>query len=175
MDVQIYPESDTMLVSIGHLPAAVQVQALMDIAYARFKINSEGEQADYYPALARVQGDLLGICIAGIDGTLYSAGDALYPFTIMSVSKPFLFALVCQELGPEQSHQKLGMNSTGLPFNSILAIEQSSSRLTNPMVNPGAITATSLGLNIFASLPYGENLQHRGINLDKQLKTEAGG
>jgi glutaminase len=133
-----------MPISTGHLPAADQVQALVDSAYACYKQNRDGEQADYYPALAHVPANLFGICIAGIDGTLFSAGDTLFPFTIMSVSKPFVFALVCQVHGAEYVRQKLGVNSTGLPFNSILAIEQSPSRLTNPMVNPGAIAATSL-------------------------------
>jgi len=144
MDVQIDGNADIMPVSTGHLPVAAQVQTLVGAAYARYLINSEGEQADYYPALARVPGNLFGICVAGINGALYSAGDVSFPFTIMSVSKPFVFALVCQVLGPEQSRQKLGVNSTGLPFNSILAIEQAPSQLTNPMVNPGAIATTSL-------------------------------
>ncbi len=144
MDVQAYSEADLSPVSTGHLPSSVVVQKLVEAAYERFKPNLDGEQADYYPALARVPANLFGICIAGIDGTLYSAGEALFPFTIMSVSKPFVFALVCQALGPEQARKKLGANSTGLPFNSILAIELSPSRLTNPMVNPGAIAATSL-------------------------------
>ena len=62
----------------------------------------------------------------------------------MSVSKPFVFALVCQALGPEEAREKLGVNSTGLPFNSADAIERSGDGRTNPMVNPGAIAATSL-------------------------------
>jgi glutaminase len=144
MDMQISSEADLIPVSTGHLPAAAQVQALVEAAYARFKLTMEGEQADYYPALAKVPENLFGICIAGINGKLYSAGDALIPFTIMSVSKPFVFALVCQALGPDQVRQKLGVNSTGLPFNSVLAVELNPSRLTNPMVNPGAIAATSL-------------------------------
>ena len=62
---------------------------------------------------------------------------------IMSVSKPFLFALVCETIGPEEARAKLGANATGLPFNSLAAIEQGSGR-TNPMVNAGAIATTSL-------------------------------
>jgi glutaminase len=62
----------------------------------------------------------------------------------MSVSKPFVFALICQAHGADQVRQKLGVNSTGLPFNSILAIELNPDHLTNPMVNPGAIATTSL-------------------------------
>ena len=40
--------------------------------------------------------------MAGIDGTVYAAGDAEAEFTIMSVSKPFVFALVCEQLGREE-------------------------------------------------------------------------
>lgn len=135
---------DFSLISTGHLPASSIVQELVDSAHARFKSVQDGRQADYYPALARVPADLFGICMVGINGSLYSAGDVNFPFTIMSVSKPFVFALVCQALGAKAVRQKLGVNSTGLPFNSILAIEQSPNRLTNPMVNSGAIATTSL-------------------------------
>jgi len=133
-----------MPISTGILPAANLVQTLVDAAYASYRTNQEGAQADYYPALAQVPADRFGICIAGIDGSLFSAGDVQFPFTIMSVSKPFVFALICQEFGIEHVRQQLGVNSTGLPFNSIMAIEQNPDRLTNPMVNPGAIAATSL-------------------------------
>lgn len=144
MQMHIHDDAELMPISTGHLPNYAMVQALVAAAYARFTPTQEGEQADYYPALSQVPADLFGICIAAIDGTLFSAGDALFPFTIMSVSKPFVFALVSQVHGAEVVRQKLGVNSTGLPFNSILAIELNSDRLTNPMVNPGAIATTSL-------------------------------
>ena len=35
----------------------------------------------------------------------------------MSVSKPFVFALVCEALGAEKVRDQLGANATGLPFN----------------------------------------------------------
>lgn len=144
IDQQISSNAELSLISTGQLPSSTMVETLVQAAYERFKPNQDGQQADYYPALARVPEDLFGLCIAGINGAFYPAGDALYPFTIMSISKPFVFALVCQVLGREQVRQKLGVNSTGLPFNSILALEMSPNRLTNPMVNPGAIAATSL-------------------------------
>jgi glutaminase len=97
-----------------------------------------------YPALARVPGDMFGICVVGTNGASYGVGDAAYEFTIMSVSKPFVFALLCQSLGPEEARQKLGVNATGLPFDSLTAIEQSPDGRTNPMVNSGAIATTSL-------------------------------
>ena len=131
-------------ISTGHLPSSELVRALVNAAYEQFKANDDGRNADYYPALAKVPRELFGICMVGIDGAIYSAGDAMVPFTIMSVSKPFVFALICQAIGIEQARQKLGVNSTGLPFNSIMAIELNAKRLTNPIVNSGAIAATSL-------------------------------
>ena len=62
----------------------------------------------------------------------------------MSVSKPFVFALVCEAIGAEQAREKLGVNATGLPFNSLAAVERSADGRTNPMVNAGAIATTSL-------------------------------
>lgn len=97
-----------------------------------------------YPALPRVPGELFGICVAGTSGRVYSAGDAAHEFTIMSVSKPFVFALVCALRGPEEVRDALGANATGLPFNSLAAVERSADGRTNPMVNAGAIAATSL-------------------------------
>ena len=62
----------------------------------------------------------------------------------MSVAKPFVLALVCREYGPEAVRTKIGVNATGLPFNSIMALELNERRMTNPMVNTGALAATSL-------------------------------
>jgi glutaminase len=131
-------------ISTGHLPPTEQVAALVMAAYQRFKNVADGQNSDVYPALARVSRDLFGICVAGTSGNAFSAGDADHEFSIMSVSKPFLFALICELIGPDEARQKLGVNSTGLAFNSLAAIEQSGDGRTNPMVNPGAIATTSL-------------------------------
>jgi glutaminase len=131
-------------VSTGHLPTPEMVKALVAEAHALFKSNTEGENSQVYPALARAARDLFGVCVAGTSGKIYAAGEADHEFSIMSVSKPFVFALVCQEIGPDQAREKLGANATGMPFNSLAAVEYSSDGRTNPMVNAGAIAATSL-------------------------------
>ena len=71
-------------------------------------------------------------------------GDAEHPFSLQSVSKPFVFALVLQEIGPARARDLLGVNGTGLPFNSVMAVELNDERTMNPMVNAGAIATTSL-------------------------------
>jgi glutaminase len=131
-------------VSTGHLPSSEQVTALVAEAHARYKSNADGKNSQVYPALARVPAELFGICVVGTDGRAYAAGDAAYEFSIMSVSKPFVFALVCEALGPGLVRDKVGVNATGLPFNSLAAVEQSADGRTNPMVNSGAIATTSL-------------------------------
>jgi glutaminase len=131
-------------VSTGHLPPAEQVRDLVRQAHERFRGIADGRNADVYPALAAVPADLFGLCAIGTSGAVYTAGDFDHPFSIMSVSKPFVFALVCQELGAEEARRRLGVNATGLPFNSLAAIERGDAGRTNPMVNAGAIAATSL-------------------------------
>jgi len=131
-------------VSTGRLPAAEHVARLVEEAYQRCKSNKDGNNSQVYPALAAVPSDLFGVCVAGTNGEIHAAGDAEYEFSIMSVSKPFVFAAVCQAVGPEQARQKLGANATGLPFNSLAAVERSGDGRTNPMVNAGAIATTSL-------------------------------
>jgi glutaminase len=150
-DFQRDGDADPVSVSTGQLPPPERVRALVDAAYARFQPNDQGANADYYPALARVPRDLFGVCVAGIDGAVYAAGDAMHPFTIMSVSKPFVFALVCQAMGGEEVRARVGVNATGLPFNAVMAFELNANRLTNPMVNSGALATTSLATGATAA------------------------
>jgi len=131
-------------VSTGHLPPADRVRALVEQAYTRFKSDKNGKNSQVYPALARVPSELFGICVVGTTGNVHTAGDAEHEFTIMSVSKPFIFALVCEELGVEEVREKIGVNATGLAFNSLEGIERHAQGKTNPMVNSGAIATTSL-------------------------------
>ncbi len=135
---------DPPYVSTGRLPSSDVVRTLVSQAHERFKANRDGANSDVYPALANVAPDLLGLCVVGVTGQAYASGDWDFPFSIMSVSKPFVFALICQTLGPEAARKRLGVNATGLPFNSLTAVEHSADGRTNPMVNPGAIATTSL-------------------------------
>jgi glutaminase len=131
-------------VSTGLLPSPEVVQSWLEEAHARFAGNRDGEVSRVYPALERVPPDAFGIALAGTSGRVFTAGDADREFTIMSVSKPFVFALVCERIGSDAIRDRVGVNSTGLPFNSIEAVERSPDGRTNPMVNSGAIATTSL-------------------------------
>jgi glutaminase len=131
-------------ISTGHLPAPECVQSLVEETHARFVSVTDGDNADYIPALAEVPSHLFGVALAEVSGEIHEAGDTRWEFSIQSVSKPFVFALICQAIGEDAAREKLGVNSTGLPFNSVVAIERAEGGATNPMVNAGAIAASSL-------------------------------
>ena len=131
-------------VSSGSLPSAEVVADLVNDAYERLRHDEGGANSDVYPALTAVRSDLFGLCVVGVNGRSYAAGDADVEFSIMSVAKPFVFALVCDVVGPDEIRDEVGVNATGLPFNSVEAIDLHGDGRTNPMVNAGAIATTSL-------------------------------
>jgi glutaminase len=131
-------------VSTGTLPSDEEVRAVVEAGYGRFRHLGEGKVADYIPALAKASPDAFGVCVVGVRGRVFAMGDAEQEFTIQSISKLFVFALVCDALGPAETRRKLGVNSTGLPFDSVMGIELNEDRTMNPMVNAGALATTSL-------------------------------
>ena len=127
------------------MPLSSDYQALVDEAHAKFAGVRDGKNADYIPILATIPSELFGVAIATREGDLYVSGDVDYRFSIQSVSKPFTAALVMQQHGtPEIIAEKIGVEPTGLPFNSKLALEIYKAKSVNPLVNAGAIAAVSL-------------------------------
>ena len=120
------------------------LQRLVDEAHSKFAGVQDGANADYIPILKSVDPELFGVAIVTVDGELITAGDVEHSFSIQSLSKPFTMALVMEELGLEAIEDKIGVEPTGLPFNSILAIELNQERSINPLVNAGAIAAVSM-------------------------------
>ena len=103
------PEAEAnAVVSTGHLPDPELVARLVREAHDRYKDNDEGTVADYIPALARVDRKLFGFAIVGVNGGLHEIGDAGHPFSIQSVSKPFVFALVCRRSGRSPRARRSG-------------------------------------------------------------------
>ena len=128
--------------------SAAAVQAAVDAAYAQFKDLREGKNADYIPALAKVDSNIYGIAVVTTDGRVYTKGDITSQVSIQSISKVFTMAKVMEEQGPEAIEKTIGVDATGMRFNSIVAVEFAQKALggpeINPLVNPGAITATSM-------------------------------
>ena len=130
--------------------AGGDVQKAVDAAYAKFKDLKEGKNADYIPALAKVDPNLFGIAVVTPDGKVYTAGDVKTEVSIQSISKVFTMAQVIQEQGLDSIEKQIGVDATGARFNSIIAVEAvrtvvgTGAPEMNPLVNPGAISATSM-------------------------------
>jgi glutaminase len=124
--------------------AADRIAEAVTAAHARHKKNRRGKNASYIPALAEVDPQLFGVCVAAVDGQTFSAGDASCQFALESISKVFTAALAIEQVGPRQFHRKVGADPTGEAFNSVLALELHNDKPNSPMVNAGAMTATSL-------------------------------
>src|SRR5688572_16378964 len=124
------------------------IQAVLDQTYEKFKNLKEGKNADYIPALAKVDPNLFGIALVTADGKVYTTGDISTQVSIQSISKVFTMAKVIEEQGPEHIEKTIGVDATGMRFNSIVSIEFSQKSLGGPemnsLVNPGAIATTSM-------------------------------
>jgi glutaminase len=121
-----------------------QIEAALKDAQAKYTNIQEGANADYIPALAKVDPKIYGIALVTVDGKTYTSGDITSEVSIQSISKVFTMAKVMEEQGPEAIENNMGVDATGQVFNSINAVEQYKGSEMNAMVNPGAITATSM-------------------------------
>jgi glutaminase len=124
--------------------SATTIQQAVNAAFMKFKDLREGKNADYIPALAKVDPQLFGIALVTPDGRVYTAGDTTTEVSIQSISKVFTMARVVQDSGEKAIEDNTGVDATGMPFNSIVAIEEKKGHEMNPLVNAGAITTTSM-------------------------------
>ena len=138
-----------MLISLGSADAYSQKQskpdynALINEAYNLFKNEKGGKNADYIPYLDKVNSEMYGIVIVTTDGQVYQVGETKYEFGIESVEKVFTLCMAMEIFGDKAILEKIGADQTGLPFNSVPAIDIDGKRPSNPLVNAGAM-ATSL-------------------------------
>jgi len=166
-----------MLVAI---PAVVSAQKPADItkavndAYAKYKDLKEGANADYIPALAKVDPNLFGIAVVTADGKVYTAGDITTEVSIQSISKVFTMAQVMNEQGPDAIANNIGVDATGMRFNSIVSVEQSKKLAGGPemnaLVNPGAITATSMVTGATADEVWAKIMAVHNASAGRELK-----
>ncbi|MEC6816331.1 glutaminase A [Photobacterium toruni] len=119
--------------------AVVMQQALNEV-----KTNMDGENASYIPFLASVPSELTGLAFVSVTGDVIQLQDAEYKFAIESISKIMTLGLVLEQSGAEALHSKIGAEPTGMPFNSVLALELHQGKPLTPLVNAGAMATVSL-------------------------------
>ena len=107
-----------------------------------YTARDQWDAADYIPELGKADPAHFGMSLATLDGHVYEVGDTQVPFTIQSMSKPFVFALALDTLGAARVESVIGVEPSGDPFNSIRL--DADNHPFNPMVNAGAIACSGL-------------------------------
>ncbi|PSL49967.1 L-glutaminase [Chitinophaga niastensis] len=123
--------------------------AVINEAYRLYKNEPGGKNADYIPFLAKVNSDMYGIVIITKEGKIFQVGETKFEFGIESIEKVFTLCMAMELFGDSVILQKIGADQTGLPFNSVPAIELNGQKPSNPLVNAGAMATTSLLTSYF--------------------------
>ena len=129
--------------------AQTPYQRVLEQTHTALRAVKEGKNADYIPALAKVNPEYFGIVIVTVEGQVYEVGDARVEFAIESAAKPFVLARTLSAVGPDAVEKRIGVNQTGQPFNSLLAIAllrnaKQKPPSGNPLVNAGAIATVDM-------------------------------
>ena len=106
----------------------------------------DGKQADYIPALAKVNPDQFGMCLETVSGEVYAHMQADTRFSIQSISKVFALALALSIKG-EDIWKQVGKEPSGTAFNSLFQLELEKGIPRNPFINSGAMVITDILMN----------------------------
>jgi len=119
------------------------VQDYLQDLHTEFSRVTDGKVATYIPELAKADPNWFGICLVTVNGAVYEIGDSAQPFTIQSISKPFVYGLALEDHGRADVLARVGLEPTGDAFNSI-SLDPGTGRPRNPMINAGAIATAGL-------------------------------
>lgn len=128
----------------------MEVIAYQDIIESIHKeieqFSKEGAQADYIPALAKVNPDQFGVCLTTVEGESYTFGDSQTRFSIQSISKVFALACALGIMG-DNIWKRVGKEPSGTAFNSLVQLEFEHGIPRNPFINAGAMVVADILLS----------------------------
>jgi glutaminase len=102
-----------------------------------------GTIATTIPELASVNPDKFGIYLTTIDNQDFGIGDFDEKFSIQSVSKALSVAMAFSFLD-EKVWQRVGVEPSGNPFNSLVQLEYEKGIPRNPFINAGALVIADI-------------------------------
>src|SRR5437773_61022 len=147
------------------------VQDYLDQLHAEYSGIAEGKVANYIPELAKADPNWFGICLVTLNGTIYEVGDSTQPFTIQSISKPFVYGLALEDHGRADVLARVGLEPTGDAFNSI-SLDRGTGRPRNPMINAGAIATAGLVSGKTAQIRLKRLLEMMGAYAGRELELD---
>lgn len=110
--------------------------------------ENPGEVASYIPELANIDADQFAISIKPIKEEMHSSGDHHIRFSIQSISKVLLLCLVYKNIG-EKIWERVDVEPSGNPFNSLVQLESDNGIPRNPFLNAGALVISDILIDLF--------------------------
>jgi glutaminase len=110
--------------------------------------TGEGKVASYIPALSSIDPKSYAISVCDLEGGEFSIGDSDVRFTIQSISKVFVLAMVSRYLG-DKLWERVGREPSGTAFNSLIQLEQERGIPRNPFINSGALVVTDMLIDLY--------------------------
>lgn len=154
-------------------------RVLEEVAEVARPAASEGDVADYIPALRDADPSRFALALVELDGTEHTTGDVDEPFAIQSISKVFSLVLAMQRAGAahgvtDELWSRVGREPSGDPFNSLVQLEHEQGKPRNPMINAGALIVDDVLLDHCAdarsdSLELMGKLTGEEIGLDQRV------
>ncbi|MCD6061811.1 MAG: putative glutaminase [Moraxellaceae bacterium] len=143
-------------------------QAYLQHLLERFKRERGGNPATT-PETPGNPRNAFAIAIATVEGEVFAAGHADHPFTLQSMSKPFIYGLALDRFGREAVHERVNVEPTGEAFNSITELEEDHLPY-NPMINSGAITMSAMLHHDGPDRACGEMMEGLGRYLGRRMQ-----
>ncbi|GJM06033.1 MAG: glutaminase [marine bacterium B5-7] len=127
----------------------IDYQKIIETIYRNLlKHKNYGEVAAYIPELAAVDAEKFGICLTTVSGERFRVGDYRDQFSIQSIVKVLLLSMAYSRLGG-QLWQRVGVEPSGTPFNSMGTLEHDNGLPRNPFSNAGALVICDILIDLY--------------------------
>jgi len=106
--------------------------------------ETSGAIASYIPELAKIHPDKFGMHLYCINSGHYGFGDHTERFSIQSISKVFSLTLAMSLLDDDTLFNRVDVEPSGDPFNSLIQLEYENGIPRNPFINAGALVIADI-------------------------------
>lgn len=110
--------------------------------------NNIGNIASYIPELEKVNPDKFGVSLTTVENEYFNTGNSDEKFSIQSIAKVLSLTLSYKVDGGTL-WERVGVEPSGTPFNSLVQLEYEQGIPRNPMINSGAIVICDMLISQF--------------------------
>ena len=113
------------------------------------RVQSEentGQVASYIPELSKIDSNQFGVCLKTVEYDVFGVGDWQTKFSIQSISKVLALSFAYKLVG-DQMWERVGVEPSGNPFNSLTQLETDNGIPRNPLINAGAMVVCDILLS----------------------------